>query len=77
MKSISGNYLILNGNLIIWSSKKQSVVARSSDEAEFHRVANVVCQVMSLLTEMGLQMRFVPVICTDSASVGALTVTQK
>lgn len=42
-RSIFDHYLLLSGNPIVWSSKKQSVVSRSSVDAEFCVIANVVC----------------------------------
>ncbi|TYK06529.1 putative mitochondrial protein [Cucumis melo var. makuwa] len=38
-KSISGYYTFVWGNLITWRSKKQSVVARSSAEAEYRAMS--------------------------------------
>lgn len=64
-RSIYGHYLMLNGNLIVWSSKNQTVVSRSSVEAEFRAVANVVFEILlvkSLLIEMGLHLPSTPII---------------
>ena len=43
------------GNLVTWMSKKQTIVARSSIEAEFKALANEICEGMwikSLLEEL-------------------------
>lgn len=45
-RSTSGYCTFVGGNLVTWKSKKQSVVARSSAEAEFRSVAHGVCEVM-------------------------------
>jgi len=38
-RSTSGYFTFVGGNLVTWRSKKQSVVARSSAEAEFRGMA--------------------------------------
>jgi hypothetical protein len=43
-KSTSGYVVFLGDNLLSWSSKQQSVVSRSSAEAEYHVVANGVVE---------------------------------
>ena len=45
-RSISGFCSFLGGNLITWRSKKQSVVVRSSAEAEFRAMALGICEGM-------------------------------
>ncbi|CAN1170240.1 Retrovirus-related Pol polyprotein from transposon TNT 1-94 [Linum perenne] len=44
-RSTSGYCTFVGGNLVTWRSKKQSVVARSSAEAEFRALALGVCEV--------------------------------
>lgn len=39
MRSTTDYYTFLGGNLVTWKSKKQSVVSRSSVEAEFRTMA--------------------------------------
>lgn len=77
-KFVSGHYLLLNGNPIVWSSVKQSIVSRSSAEAQFRAVSNVVYememgQYKSLLIEMGLQLSFALAVWSDNISVVALS----
>ncbi|XP_057734215.1 uncharacterized mitochondrial protein AtMg00810-like [Arachis stenosperma] len=43
-KSITGHYFYLGSSLISWKNKKQSVVARSSSEAEYRALALATCQ---------------------------------
>ncbi|XP_015583366.2 secreted RxLR effector protein 161-like [Ricinus communis] len=45
-RSTSGYCTFVGGNLVTWKSKKQSVVARSSAEAEFRYVAHGFCEVL-------------------------------
>ncbi|WVZ69160.1 hypothetical protein U9M48_017995 [Paspalum notatum var. saurae] len=56
-RSTSGYCTFVGGNLVSWRSKKQTVVARSTAEAEFRSMAHGVCEVLwlrILLTELGL-----------------------
>jgi hypothetical protein len=56
-RSTSGYCVFVGGNLVAWRSKKQSVVARSTAEAEFRAMAHGVCEllwVQILLTELQL-----------------------
>ena len=45
-RSTSEYCTFVGGNLVTWRSKKQSVVARSSAEAEFRVVAHDICEVL-------------------------------
>ncbi|KAK2981314.1 hypothetical protein RJ640_007015 [Escallonia rubra] len=47
-KSTSGYCTFVWGNLVTWRSKKQSVVARSSAEAEYRAMAHGICEMMWL-----------------------------
>ena len=45
-KSTTGYCVFVGGNLISWRSKKQSVVSRSTAEAEFRSMASGLCEVL-------------------------------
>ena len=47
-RSTSGYCTLLGGNLVSWRSKKQSVVARSSAEAEFRAMTLGICELLWL-----------------------------
>ncbi|XP_042511753.1 uncharacterized mitochondrial protein AtMg00810-like [Macadamia integrifolia] len=47
-RSTSGYCTFVGSNLVTWRSKKQPVVARSSAEAEFRAMAQVVCELIWL-----------------------------
>ena len=47
-RSTSGYCTFVFGNLVTWRSKKQSVVARSSAEAELRAIALGICEVLWL-----------------------------
>ncbi|EXB88426.1 Retrovirus-related Pol polyprotein from transposon TNT 1-94 [Morus notabilis] len=47
-RSTSGYCTLVWGNLVMWRSKKQSVVARSNAEAELRSVAHGICEVLWL-----------------------------
>ncbi|XP_050119969.1 uncharacterized mitochondrial protein AtMg00810-like [Malus sylvestris] len=55
-KSTTGFCTFVGGNLVTWKSKKQSVVARSSAEAEYRAMASTACELIwlkSLLLTLG------------------------
>ncbi|RVW66530.1 Retrovirus-related Pol polyprotein from transposon RE1 [Vitis vinifera] len=45
-RSTFGYCSFVGGNLVMWRSKKQNVVARSSAKAEFRAVAHGICEIM-------------------------------
>ena len=47
-RSTSEYCVFLGGNLMSWRSKKQSVVAKSSAEAEFRAIALGLCELLWL-----------------------------
>ena len=63
------------GNLVSWSSKKQSVVSQSSTESEYRALALVVAELTwmySLLRELGVELKFSSVIWCDNQGVVSL-----
>ncbi|GJS33690.1 hypothetical protein Tco_0532072 [Tanacetum coccineum] len=44
-KFVTGFVVYLGNNLVSWESKKQSVLARSSAEAEFKALCSVICEI--------------------------------
>lgn len=74
-KSIGGYCVFFGDTLVSWSSKKQSVVARSSTESEYRSLAQVTAEIVwleSLLQEMQFTTAAIPVVWCDNISVGAL-----
>ncbi|KAL8135551.1 hypothetical protein AgCh_010260 [Apium graveolens] len=63
-RSISGYILLLGNSPVSWKSKKQSVVSKSSSEAEYRSIsaaASAVTWVVRLLEELGLlQITYLP-----------------
>lgn len=56
MRSTSGYFMFVCGNLVTFRSKKQKVVARSSAESEFRGMAHGVCELLwirNILKDLG------------------------
>ena len=75
-KSVPGMCIFLGGNLISWSSKKQSVVARSSIESEYHALASSASELQwihQLLNELGIRLQTsYPLLWCDNMGAQAL-----
>ncbi|RVW39753.1 Copia protein [Vitis vinifera] len=72
-RSTSGYCSFVWGNLVTWRSKKQSVVARSSAEAEYRALAQGICEgiwIKGVLSELG-QMSSSPILmmCDNQAAI--------
>ena len=72
-RSTSGYCLFVGGNLVTWRSKKQSVVARSSAEAEFRAMAHGICEILwmkILLREIGYDSKDpIKLFCDNKAAI--------
>ena len=70
-KSTSSFCVYLGGNLISWGSKKQSIISRSSTEAEYHSLALVATEMVwihSLLTDLNIILHHPLVLWYDNLS---------
>src|ERR1044072_409456 len=73
-RSTSGSCVFLGPNLVSWGSKKQTLVARSSTEAEYRSLANTAAEVLwiqSLLHELQIPIP-TPIIYCDNLSTVSL-----
>ena len=48
MRSTSGYFVFVGGNLVSWKSKKQSVVSQSSAKSEYRAMTQSVCEIVGL-----------------------------
>lgn len=74
-RSTGGHCLFLGNNLLVWSSKKQDVVARSSAESEYRALANAASDLVwfhSLCCELGVHLTFPSKLWCDNSSAIAL-----
>ncbi|GMI74888.1 cysteine-rich RLK (RECEPTOR-like protein kinase) 8 [Hibiscus trionum] len=70
-RSTTGYCVYLGHNPIAWCSKKQSVVSRSTSEAEYRSLANAVSELMwleHLLHEIGVVLVSTPTVWCDNMS---------
>jgi Reverse transcriptase (RNA-dependent DNA polymerase) len=70
-KSISGYCVKLHGNLISWSSKKQSLVTLSSTESEFIAICVASCELMyfkNLLMDLNVEISLPVALYEDNQS---------
>ncbi|KAJ0855589.1 putative RNA-directed DNA polymerase [Helianthus annuus] len=70
-KSVTGFCIFLGNCLVSWKSKKQSVVARSTAEAEYRAMSSATCEIMwvlNILRELHVDCNLPVKLCCDSQS---------
>ncbi|GJW68370.1 ribonuclease H-like domain-containing protein [Tanacetum coccineum] len=76
-RSTSGYCVFLDDNLLLWSSKRQHTLSRSSAEAKYHGVANVVAEtawIRNLLRELQAPLFTATLVYCDNVSVVYMSV---
>lgn len=71
-RSTSGSAVFLGPNINSWWSKKQTVVARSSAEAEYHSLAQTTAEVLwvqTLLAELNFSFTTPSIFCDNQSTV--------
>ena len=74
-KSTNGLCVFLGCNLLVWGSRKQSMVARSIVEAEYRVVAQGVTKILwlkSLLLELGYPCEKIPILWCDNLAAKSM-----
>ena len=70
-RSTSGYCTFLGGNFVTWRSKNQSMVSRSSVEAEYRAIVQGICEIIwleRLLEDLNIPMTTPTRLYTDSKS---------
>ena len=72
-KSTTGFCIFLGDYLVSWKSKKQTVVSRSSDEAEYRAMASTVAEIVWLrwlLADLGIMLPApTPMYCDNTSAI--------
>jgi hypothetical protein len=72
-RSTSGYCIFLGSSIVSWKTKKQSVVSRSSAEAEYRAMANTTCEITwlsYLLSDIGIsQSTPTPLFCDNQSAL--------